>query len=435
MKARTFSRLFQSRFIVLAVALAGCASSQPPVNTQSAAIVSTCDREAIDNEFILTFKTQALAKKAQNLFSTFNLRRRSLAVGEAATLDEAETPSVPISPYSLFLKAPEEVLSGFIAWLAENDIPREEVSDEKNAKIRMFAVPPADPYYPAEQCALVVMNAEDAWTKLESQGGASSVYVSIVDSGIDDGHPDLKDAVKVKQGDDLWHGTHLAGLIGARDDQIGMAGVAWKVNLRSYRFLDANGNGTIDGAINAVSNALAESPSPDVVLLAWGTGCNSPGLDKLIKENRKVLFVASAGNNGQDIDQVPVYPAAYDRPNILTVMATTCDDTVPLFSATGATSVDLAAPGAGYSYAPGIKSTVLNKRYGIAVGTSMAAAYAAGGAALVKALNPGWEAAELKNCLMSAVVPLTGSTGNPLKGKCLSEGRLDLAKAANCRPK
>ncbi|HEV7767153.1 MAG TPA: S8 family serine peptidase [Thermoanaerobaculia bacterium] len=436
MKARTFSYLLQSQFIVLAVALAGCASTPPPVNTASATIESTCDREAIDNQFILTFRTQAIAKKAQNLFSTFNLRRPRFEPGEAATLDEAETPLVPISPYSLFLKAPEEVVSEFIAWLAENDIRREEVAEEKNANIRMFAVPPTDPFYPDDQCALVVMNAEDAWTKLEADGrDASNVYVSIVDSGINDAHPDLKDAVKVKEDDVLWHGTHLAGLIGARDDGVGMAGVAWKVNLRSYQFLDANGNGTVDGAIKAVSKALSESTDPDIMLLAWGTGCNSRGLEKLIENKPHVLFVAAAGNNGRDIDKAPIYPAAYDRPNILTVMATTCDDDrVALFSASGAKSVDIAVPGAGYSYSytPGIKSTVLYDRYGVAQGTSMAAAYAAGGAALVKALHPTWKAAELKKCLMSAVVPLTGSTGNLLKGKCVSEGRLDLAKAANC---
>lgn len=434
MKQCLLSRSLQYPFTVLVLVLAGCVYSPPmkpiPSETQQVQSVDDCDRYAIPAEYIMTFANSSSADKAQPLFSSENRELDPLLQG--ARLEK-------LSPKSLFLKTTQDIPMGQLRTvLTQSQILRDQDAVERNATVQMLTVPPNDPYYPGKQCALVTMSAERAWEELKKQGtNASGVYVAIVDSGIYDRHPDLKDAVKVKEADVLWHGTHVAGLIGAREnDALGMAGVAWKVNLRSYQFLDASGGGKVKDAIKKVSEALSASPAPDVVLLAWGTGCKSVGLQQLIKDYPDVLFVAAAGNERQNIDKPAeaVYPAAYDNANILTVMATTCeDDAVARFSATGKDNVDIAAPGAGYDHEPGIQSTVLRDRYGVAVGTSMAAAYAAGGAALVKALHPAWKAKELKDCLMSAVDPLVGASGNPLAGKCYTEGRLNLGEVVDCR--
>jgi subtilisin family serine protease len=113
--------------------------------------------------------------------------------------------------------------------------------------------------------------------------------------------------------------------------------------------------------------------------------------------------------------------------NLITVMATTCDDLVPAFSNYGTARIDLAAPGEGLSSTRRIYSTVLHKRWGHLAGTSMSTAFVAGAAALV--LEPSlsskpYEPKQIKCWLNYTAMKLAG-----LAGKNKSGGRLDLAAA------
>ena len=103
-------------------------------------------------------------------------------------------------------------------------------------------------------------------------------------------------------------------------------------------------------------------------------------------------------------------------------MATTCDDRVPNFTNFGKRFVDLAAPG---STPPSdILSTVLNKHYSYWQGTSMAAAFVAGAAGVLRAKNPALKAADTKAILLATSDPL-----KVLKNMCGSGGRLNLDNA------
>ena len=288
---------------------------------------------------------------------------------------------------------------------------------------------PTDIYFPM-QCGMNAVNAEMAW---DTTYRAPSVYVAIVDSGLADMHDDLDPYAKPNDAtvdlDKNGHGTHVAGIVGALGDgAIGVVGVTWRTNITAYRFLDASGRGTLAGAVKQIDLALKAAPKPHIIVLAWGSGVHSTDLLDLLEKDPDVLFVAAAGNLTQNTCDHPVFPAAYDLPNLISVMATTCHDLRAPFSNYGQRTVDLAAPGEGRSKNMRIYSTVLNDLWGNLAGTSMSAAFVAGAAALV--LEPSVQAGtpykpyQVKCWLNGTATPLLD-----LKGRSKSEGRLDLAEA------
>lgn len=250
------------------------------------------------------------------------------------------------------------------------------------------------------------LGAVEAWEKTT---GGSPVIVAVMDSGIDGGHGDLVENLWRNPGeipdngvdddgngyiDDVhgWdfldedndpmdenaHGTHLAGIIGARgNNSQGIAGVNWRVSLMSLRFLDASGLGSVADEIEAM--AYAADMGARVVNASIG-GADASRAEReaiALLMARGVLFVAAAGNEGEDNDDVPSYPACYDLPNLISVAATDGDDDLCLFSNYGALSVDGGAPGLF------ILSTVPGNAYGYLSGTSMATAFTAGLAGLL----------------------------------------------------
>jgi len=299
---------------------------------------------------------------------------------------------------------------------------------------------PGDEHF-KKQCGLTAVNAEKAWDVLPPGADASKVNIAIVDSGLTDKHPDLSlNAEPANPGADLdrnGHGTHVAGIIGGQsDDMTGIVGVTWKTNIKAYGFLDARGRGTSEGALRQVNAAIATKPH--IVVLAWGTGVHSEFLLQALTKANGTLFVAAAGNNRQDITEFPIFPAAYDLPNLISVMATTCDDQMAPFSNFSTARVDLAAPGEGRARDMRIYSTVLNDLWGNLAGTSMSAAFVAGAAALVlqHSMNGGYPCTppQLKEWLTD-----TGTEIPSLLDKSKYGKRLDLYKAVKedktrCKP-
>jgi subtilisin family serine protease len=322
-----------------------------------------------------------------------------------------------------------KVVPGALAAFAD------EVTSRAEPNLILYALKtPTDKEF-VKQCGLKAINAEKAW---DLRTTAPHVKVAIVDSGVVKKHDDLMTNAKPLTDDDIdenGHGTHLAGIIGAvSDGSLGVVGVAWETDIVAYRFLDRSGKGTLENALREIDLAIAKDAR--IILLAWGVGTSSDELEKKISDAKdKVLFVAAAGNNAQDMDKVEtdkkgkvyhhkVYPAAYQLDNLISVMATTCDDVRAPFSNYGMTTVDLAAPGEGLRRDTRIYSTVLNQHWGPLAGTSMAAAFVAGAAALVLEGTPSAKPAQVKCWLNFTVTPL-----DSLAGKNRSGGRLDLAAA------
>jgi subtilisin len=203
----------------------------------------------------------------------------------------------------------------------------------------------------------------------------------IVDSGIDMTHPDLNvDQTKSKSflpdntspNDENGHGTHVAGIIGAKNNDIGVLGIASDATLVSCRVLDKDGNGKLSSIIQALSYIGANAKAGDVVNMSLGEDEISDILDQQVQEiAAKGIYVAiAAGNDSKAADLFS--PGRANGDNIFTVSAVDSLDNFASFSNYGNDVVDYAAPGIR------ILSTYKNGLYAKMSGTSMATPHVAG---------------------------------------------------------
>jgi len=291
------------------------------------------------------------------------------------------------------------------------------------------------------------ISATSAW---DIHTGGENAFVGIIDTGIDYTHPDLVDNVWTNPGeipnngkdddengykddvhgwdfcnddkdpmDDMGHGTHCAGTIAAiTNNNAGVAGICWSAQLVGLKFLSAAGSGWISDAADALDYANAmEIP---ITSNSWGGGGYSQALVDAINEAglKGYLFIAAAGNNGQNADVYPMYPAAYTMENIISVAATGRFDDLRTWSNYGESSVDLAAPGSL------IVSCLPGNTYDYWSGTSMATPHVTGVAALLKNRNPNVSGMSIKETILNSVDLI-----DSMQGKCLSNGRLNALKA------
>jgi subtilisin family serine protease len=232
--------------------------------------------------------------------------------------------------------------------------------------------------------------------------------------------------------DDYGHGTHVAGTVGAQGGNgIGVAGVAWNVQIVPLKFLSSSGSGTTSGAIAAIDYytglATANAASLNFVGTnnSWGGGSFSSALQtSIINTGRQdQLFIASAGNNARNNDISPAYPASYSTRSVLgfeaviSVASITSTGALSSFSNYGLTSVDIGAPGSS------IYSTTLGGGYGYLSGTSMASPHVTGTAALIAAAFPGMSASQIGSAIINNTLFTTS-----LSGRTLSAGRLDIGR-------
>jgi subtilisin family serine protease len=258
------------------------------------------------------------------------------------------------------------------------------IAVEPNYRVHILDTAPNDPRYP-ELWGLnnigqtggltdADIDAPEAW---DYETGSSDVIIAVIDSGIDYLQPDLVENMWVNTGeipdngidddgngyiDDIHgydfhqvdsdpsdaygHGTHCAGTIAGRGNNgLGVTGVSWQAKLMACRFLSASGSGWTSDAIEAINYAVANGAK--VLSNSWGGGGYSESLKAAIENARDngVLFIAAAGNNGQDNDAIPHYPSSYNVSNVLAVAATDHNDALATFSNYGDESVHLAAPG------------------------------------------------------------------------------------------
>lgn len=202
----------------------------------------------------------------------------------------------------------------------------------------------------------------------------------IIDTGIDFDHPDLtvdldrsKSFITGSTADDEnGHGTHVAGIIGGKNNNIGVLGVASGATLVSLRVLNFEGSGSLSSVIQALSYVNEKAKAGDVVNLSLGEEVSSPILIQQVQNTaaRGIYMAIAAGNESQLANKVS--PANANGPNIYTVSAIDSLDQFASFSNFGNDVVDYAAPGVR------ILSTYSNGRYAYLSGTSMAAPHMAG---------------------------------------------------------
>jgi uncharacterized repeat protein (TIGR02543 family) len=253
---------------------------------------------------------------------------------------------------------------------------------EPNIILRSNGEKPADPVF-GPAWGLEAIQVPQAWQVTQ---GDPSIIVAVVDSGISAGHPDLSErlvpgynfiADSSDSMDDYGHGTQVAGIIAAQYNQeSGASGVAPLSRLMPLKVLDANGEGTVADAAEAI--IFAADSGTRVINLALGTYTESNVLRAAIEyaAERNILIIAAGGNNGTD---EPAYPAAY--PQTLAVGAVDQFHNPCFFSNRGS-YIDVAAPG------KNILTTSFDGGHQELTGTSAAAAYLSGLAALLLAMEP-----------------------------------------------
>ncbi|MGC9451914.1 MAG: S8 family serine peptidase [Oceanipulchritudo sp.] len=213
--------------------------------------------------------------------------------------------------------------------------------------------------------------------------------------------------------DDNRHGTHCAGTIAAvGNNAMGVVGVAWEAKIMALKFMGAAGDGAISGAIRCIDYAVAMGA--DLTSNSYGGSDYSQALFDAISMARDAgqLFIAAAGNNSADNDVMETYPANLRLENIISVAATTRDDTLADFSNFGSGSVEIGAPGENI-LSLGIESDF---HYLSLSGTSMATPHVAGLAALLHAQFPESDAFGIRNRLLRGGRPLHDLEGKTNSG-------------------
>jgi subtilisin family serine protease len=300
--------------------------------------------------------------------------------------------------------------------------------------------------------ANVDVDAPEAWTVTE---GRSDVVVVVMDTGVSQTHLDLKSRLwenprevpnnnidDDKNGfiddwrgwdfidndnlpsDGHMHGTHVAGTIAAeKNNNRGVVGVAPGVSVVSMRVLNSQGAGDSAGVMKAMQYAIALRKSGvniRVINLSLGGGDSSDSFKQTLVDLDRagILVVAAAGNETNNNDAKPTYPANYDVPNVVSVAAVDSKGLLASFSNYGAKSVDLAAPGVS------IWSTFPFGFYFFLDGTSMAAPHVSGVAALVFSKHPTYQPAQVAAILRSSVKRIAG-----LEGKMAAPGIVSASRA------
>lgn len=307
------------------------------------------------------------------------------------------------------------------------------------------AVVPNDEYFPL-QWGLRRVNATAAW---DVETGSPLVIVAVLDSGVDLDHPefssllwrnlgevagngvddDANGFVDDVQGwnfvvnssdvdDDFEHGTMVAGVVAAvTNNNKGIAGTCWSCKLMVVKTLDATGVGTVSSAARSIWYATENGA--DIIVASWTTQESSVLREAVDAAAAKgVVIVAAAGNDNTPTLQ---YPASYER--VVKVAGTNSQDGRANEAGWGSSfgsDTDLAAP------STGIVSTYPGGIYVNASGTSLAAPFVAGAAALAKAHRPVLEGLALRRVLEGGVDRFGEALGVP--DHFIGEGRLNLAK-------
>ncbi len=293
-----------------------------------------------------------------------------------------------------------------------------------------------------EAVADMDMDVVEAWKALTDIPPTREVVVAVIDTGVDYSHPDLKDHMWTNEGeipgdnidndnngyvDDVYgwdfynddatvchysysdrlkmyvsspednddHGTHVAGIIGATlNNGMGVAGIASTIDVKIMALKingGPKGTGSLASAVEAVK--YATRMGADICNLSWGTTSYTAALKRVMKES-DMLFVAAAGNTGDNNNEEPIYPASLSLDNLISVTFVDSAGELTGLSNYGQNAVDIAAPG------EDILSTIVGN-YASMSGSSMAAPQVSAVAALLYACNENIYPANVKDIILT----------------------------------
>ncbi|NLL36838.1 MAG: S8 family serine peptidase, partial [Fretibacterium sp.] len=311
---------------------------------------------------------------------------------------------------------------------------------------RLNRTEPDDPYFTSgDLWGMEAIRAPEAW---DETSGDETVYVAVIDTGIDTDHEDLKGNLDLDLSrnfaeggnprdlkDSVGHGSHVAGIIGAvGDNGTGVVGVNWKVGLITLKVSEGRyiPDNNIINALDYLAGLMKDKPDLRLAAVNLSLGDWYPETPeevrstpmylayKVLNDMDRAVIVVAAGNDGLEVgkpapfnDPINIevtgqlksrdlfeagdycYPASYPGlDNMIVVGASAPEGEAAVFSNWSETKVDLAAPGVG------IYSTVPRNEYEENGGTSMAAPHVTGAVALLAASSPDMGPSELKAYLL-----------------------------------
>ena len=294
-----------------------------------------------------------------------------------------------------------------------------------NFKLKAYFAP-VDMATLKQQWAIAKVNAEKAWQRAGNRGN-KNVVVAVIDTGADYKHeslaPNMLKGFNFKDNNDdpmdktsaqnPGHGTHCSGIVGATGlIDGGTIGMAPGISIMPLRFLDENGSGDLNDGIKAIDYAIEKGVQ--VISASWGASVSKSEAQPLLEavkraDDKGIIFVAAAANDGKNNDTTEVYPANNGFPNSITVAASNSSDGKPSWSNYGTATVHLSSPG------DGIISTLPKNQYGELSGTSMATPLVSGLVAFLKSQDSSLTGAQIR-----AILQTTGP-------------KVSIQTACNCR--
>lgn len=367
------------RFLFAAVALAGlflfsCQKEEIPQMEEQTSDVVNYSSQVIEGKFIVLFKDEGLLKSA----SVGGM------VGPEAVL---QTTRDVFTLMEMPMREPDFVYSSALRGIA--------VEMTNTEAMKVAQAPGVKGVYPDMWITVDLPKAQGKpskpapsgqtipWGITRVGGGATysgSAKAWIIDTGVDLDHPDLnvntsldydfinKDAVA---DDDNGHGTHCAGIVAAKNNTVGVVGVAAGAQVVPVKVLDRRGSGAYSVIIAGVDYVRTKASSGDVANMSLGGGVYTP-IDDAVKNlgTAGIKVALAAGNESDDANNHS--PARANGTNLYTVSSMATGDVWSYFSNYGNPPVDYCAPGSS------IYSTYKGGAYATMSGTSMAAPHVCG---------------------------------------------------------
>jgi len=283
-----------------------------------------------------------------------------------------------------------------------------------------YGVMPNDALFNQYQWNLSQISTPTGWNYSK---GSNQVTIAVLDTGVNFSHPDLQarvqkglnaDNANASAEDDVGHGTHVTGIIGAQvDNNEGIAGISWYNNILPVKVLNGSGYGSTYAVAQGI--IWATDQGAKVINMSLGNYAQADFLHEAIQYayNHDVVLIAATGN---DNTNRPGYPAAY--PEVFAVGATNSNRDRAVFSNYGE-YIDVVAPG------DGIPSTYLNGQYAALSGTSMATPHVAALAGLIRSINPALNNEQVMDIMRQTATDL----GNPGYDIYFGHGEINVEKA------
>ncbi|SFL32551.1 Subtilase family protein [Paenibacillus sp. 1_12] len=370
------------------------------------------------NQVVVRFKTQPSDADLSQIETDIVASKPYRKLGYTYIFESKQMEAKQLMSY--FQKRNIEYVEPHFLYMTNSAVNSNPTRSPQTATTDSTILAPNDSLYQRYQWNLPSVDTELGWAISK---GSKDVRVAIVDTGVDLDHPDLKDQLisgynvvnsEMQPMDDVGHGTHVAGVIGAIvNNRLGVAGMSWYNPIMPVKVLDQSGAGSTYAVAQGI--IWATDHGAKVINMSLGNYADANFLHDAIRYafDHDVVLIAASGN---DNSEQPGFPAAY--PEVFAVAATDANRNKASFSNYG-DYIDVAAPGVN------IASTYPHNQYAALSGTSMASPHVTALAALIRSVNP-----SLKNKEVMQIMRDTATDAGPAgKDKYFGYGIIDVVAA------